>query len=74
MRTIDAAAAYLKEQDPDTALTKSALRRLVNTGEVPSVRVGIRYLINLDNLERYMRGELAGQPAATPTGVIHRIG
>lgn len=29
MRTIDQAAAWAKEIDPETALTKTALRRLV---------------------------------------------
>ena len=32
MRTIEQAAGYLQEQDSDTAITKTALRRLVTTG------------------------------------------
>lgn len=57
MRTIDQAAAWLQEADPETALTKTALRRLVTTGKLPSVRVGSKYLIALEALESYLQGE-----------------
>ncbi|MBR3473519.1 MAG: helix-turn-helix domain-containing protein [Oscillospiraceae bacterium] len=56
MRTVDQAAAWLREQDPETALTKTALRRLVVTGQLPSVRVGQKYLISLETLEDYLAG------------------
>ena len=56
MRTVDQAAAWLREQDPETALTKTALRRLVVTGQLPSVRVGLKYLISLETLEDYLAG------------------
>ncbi|MGN0983060.1 MAG: helix-turn-helix domain-containing protein [Candidatus Limivicinus sp.] len=58
MRTVDQAAAWLREQDPETALTKTALRRLVVTGKLPSVRVGQKYLISLESLEDYLRGTI----------------
>lgn len=58
MRTIDQAAAWLLENDPETALTKTALRRLVVTGKLPSVRVGQKYLISLESLEDYLRGAI----------------
>lgn len=56
MRTIDQAAEWLQATDPDTALTKTALRRLVTTGKLPSVRVGQKYLIALETLEDYLQG------------------
>ncbi len=56
IRTIDAAAEWLRENDPDTALTKTALRRLVVTGQLPSIRIGQKYLIDLDILSDYLRG------------------
>jgi len=55
MRTIEQAAAYVRAQDPDTALTKTAIRRLVVTGKLPSVRVGQKYLVALENLEAYLK-------------------
>lgn len=56
MRTIDETIAYIKEQDEHTALTKTAIRRLVVTGELPCVRVGAKYLISLEKLEEYLNG------------------
>ena len=59
MRTIDQAAAWLQENDPDTAFTKTALRRLVVSGKLPSVRVGQKFLINLDTMEDYLLGQFS---------------
>ena len=56
MRTIDEAAAWIAASDPETAFTKTALRRLVVTGQLPSVRVGQKYLVNLNVLEGFLRG------------------
>lgn len=61
MRTIDAAAAWLRETDPETAFTKTALRRLVVSGQLPSVRIGTKYLLDLDTLEDYLRGSMSLQ-------------
>ena len=57
MRTINQASAWLQENDPGTAFTQTALRRLVVTGQLPSVRVGQKYLVNLDVLEGFLRGD-----------------
>ena len=56
MRTIDQAAEWLRANDPETAFTKIALRRLVTTGELPCVRVGQKYLVSLETLEDYLQG------------------
>lgn len=71
MRTIEAAAAEIKAADPGTALTKTALRRLVVSGVVPSVRVGSKYLLDMGGLDSYLAGEQR-EPEA-PRG-IRRIG
>lgn len=63
MRTLAEASAWLREQDPETALTPTALRRLVVTGQVPSVRVGQKYLINLDVLEGFLGGRTRWEEA-----------
>ena len=63
MRTIDAAYAYVKSADPDTALTPTALRRWCVSGKLPTVRVGAgprpKYLVNLDTLEAFLCGRTA---------------
>ena len=61
MRTIEQAAAWLRESDPETAFTKTALRRLVVTGQLPSVRVGQKYLVSLDALEGFLTGSTAAE-------------
>ena len=75
MRTINEAAKWVKDTDPNTALTPTAIRRLVINGEIPSRRAGTKYLINLDTLELYMRGELQSQPVPVPGfGEIRPVG
>lgn len=73
MRTIEQAAAHFKKVDPMTALTKTAIRRLVTTGKIPSVKVGTKYLLNLDALEEYLKGQHEPAPAEAPTGTIRRV-
>ena len=50
MRTLPEAAAELKRMDENTAFTLTALRRMVKTGEIHSINVGKKRLINLDML------------------------
>lgn len=77
MRGFDDGYKEIKAADPGTSLTKTALRRLVTTGEIPSVRIGAKYLFDLDVLERYLRGELQQvklDQEPPQRGVIRRIG
>ena len=75
MRTINEAAKWVKETDPNTALTPTAIRRMVISGEIPSRRAGTKYLINLDTLELYTRGELQTSPVPAPGyGEIRPVG
>ena len=68
MRTLSAAFSWLKENDPETSVTKTALRKMVITGAIPSVRIGEgskpKYLINLDVLSEYLHGTQPQQPEA----------
>lgn len=57
MRTIKAAAEEIRERDPDTDLTEYALRCMVKTGRIPCIRVGNKYLVNMDALERVLQGQ-----------------
>ncbi len=73
MRTIDEAFAYILGHDPETALTKTALRRLVVTGMVSSVKVGQKYLIDLDKLEAVLASGIAAATPLSEYGVIRHI-
>ena len=50
MRTIPKAYEELKRIDPDTCISMRALRKLVSSGEVPTVKIANKVLINLDLL------------------------
>ena len=67
-RTIREAAAWFKDQDPQTCLTETAIRTLVRSGRVPCVRVGKKYLVTIVALENY----LSGQTEAPVTSVAQR--
>ena len=56
MRTAEGALQIIKEQDPDTAVSLRFIRRLIATGEFPSVPVGRKKLINVDALLEYLAG------------------
>ena len=47
LRTIPQAYEEIKKDDPDTAFTIRALRRMVNTGEIPTVAINSKKLINM---------------------------
>lgn len=68
-RTIREAAAYFREADPATSLTETAIRTLLRSGAVPSVRVGKKYLVSLEALEAYLTGEIEPAKAETPPKV-----
>ena len=72
IRTIPQAAAWAKEVDRETALTYTALRRLVLAGEIPHVRVGTKRLIALEDLEAYL--ELSTVSPSPASGVIRPVG
>ena len=56
LRTLTETYAHLKIMDSETAITPNALRKMVVTGQVPCVKVGKKYLIDLDTLESFLRG------------------
>ena len=48
---------------------KPALRRLIFSKEVPSVRVGTKYLINMDILNNYLCGGTTESEPITAAGI-----
>ena len=54
LRLIADAYGQLKQDDPDTAITLCALRRMVKAGDIPTVRVGRKALINYDLLSQHL--------------------
>ena len=58
-RTIQQAFESIKAFDTDTAITYHALRQLVISGQMPSMRVGKKYLIDLDILAGLLNAQVS---------------
>lgn len=71
-RTINEAHTELLRNDPGCCLTKTALRRLVTTGAIPSLRIGTKYLVDMDILEQFLLGTLAIKNAPSVVGATKR--
>ena len=56
LRTLTETYNYIKGQDNETAITPNALRRMVVSGQIPCVKAGKKYLIDLDVLFEYLKG------------------
>lgn len=65
MRTIEQCAAYFKEQDPETIMTRYRIRTLIKEGTIPHVMYGQKYVVNLDKLIEYLSGP-AQEPEKKP--------
>ena len=68
-RKIREAYADIKAADPHTALSESAIRRMVQRGDIPSYKIGTHYLINLDDLDSLCNP----QDTASGASVIRRL-
>ena len=63
IRTINQGYDEIRQNDPNTAISKHAIRQAVLSGEIPSRRAGQKFLIDLDQVIQYFSGEdpLAGR-------------
>ena len=73
LRSINDAYTELKANDPETAMTISGLRRLVNTGKIPCLRIGRRILINFEALVDYFNHPVNESPADDDYGKVRKI-
>lgn len=61
IRTIKSALAEIKGMDSKTALTEYRIRQLVINGEVPSMKCGNKYLVDVDILMKVLEGDANGE-------------
>lgn len=75
MRLLKQAYAEIVAADPDTALTMTALQRLVISGVIPVVYSGRKRFINMEALWNYLNGAgVAGEaPVPNDLGEIRPI-
>lgn len=57
MRLIREAYLQIKNDDPGTALTLCALRRVVKENKIPIIKVGRKILLNYDALLDYLNSQ-----------------
>jgi len=56
LRTLDAAIAEIKQKDPNTCLTRYALRQAVIEGRIPCVMFGRKRLVDVSSVLAYLTG------------------
>lgn len=74
MRTIESSYEELRREDPNTELSKTAWRRLITTGILPSVLVGSKRLVDMDVVPEILaRGTTPAPHQSQKTGEIRKI-
>lgn len=73
MRTAREAMEELKNEDPNTAFTERALRRMMKTGEIPVLKIGSKNLIEMNNLYDYIRNPKDTGASSADYGKIRPI-
>ena len=62
IRSIKEACTYIRSIDRETGVTENAIRCLVLSGQIPSVQIGRKHLINADQVVKYFEGKLSEMP------------
>ena len=66
MRTLDSGIKEIKAIDPNTQITKNALRTALLSGAIPSIKVGAKRIFDLNKVWDYFGGYA---PASDSTDV-----
>ena len=73
MRTLPRAAEIIKQEDPETAITLTALRRMVKQGKIPVSMQGNKPLMDVDRLSEYLYSQPKEAPILSLQGKIRPI-
>lgn len=73
LRTLDEALAEIRAEDPNTAVSRNLIRRLIITNAVPTIHAGKKRLVNLDALLAYLEGNTNPSQTEEETGIVRRI-
>lgn len=73
MRLISEAYAEIKEADPNTAITKTAFRGLVLDERIPSIMIGNKRLVSMEDVEHFFQHGDTKVEVTAETGKIRRI-
>lgn len=53
IRTINQCIAAIRQQDPDTCISATAIRRLIKSGDIPAIYCGNRAYVALEDVMEY---------------------
>ena len=71
MRLVKDAYEQLRKDDPDTNITMYALRTIVKSGVIPTVKLGRKTLVNYDSLLEFFRN--GDDVKSRPIGTIRKV-
>ena len=54
-RTLDAGYELLKKEDPDTCITRWALRAMMIEGVIPTLMIGKKRLFDVDDVDNVLK-------------------
>lgn len=72
-RTITQLHAEMLAADPNCALTLSALRRLIRSGQIKSAKIGSKYIVTHRAVVEFLAGDTEHTNAAPTNDGIRRI-
>ncbi|MHB8963383.1 MAG: hypothetical protein ACYC5K_09555 [Saccharofermentanales bacterium] len=64
VRSLREALAYIRTLDQDTGISANAVRMLVVSGKIPSVKIGRKYLVDVDLVIEFFEHQLSRTVAA----------
>ncbi len=57
IRTINGAVEEIRKDDPETPVNADMLRRWIRSGKLKHTKSGNKYLIDMDVLREFLKGE-----------------
>ena len=57
-------AEYYKAKDPDTVITETLIRRLMDAGEIPFFNNGVKRVTSIEAVDAWLESKLGG-------GIVH---
>lgn len=60
VRAARAIAEHFKKLDPDTMVTETMIRRLMDNGDLPVFKNGVKKLTSIEAVEAYLDAQLGG--------------
>lgn len=56
VRTIKGVVSELRKEDPESSVTEYAVRSWIKSGDLPAVKSGNKYLVDMDVLRKFLAG------------------